>query len=297
MLAPFNRVPQSDVELPSDASKSSCRRRSPIASVTAETAGWHMRGTLISQQDHRSTAGAPTSPRRQWRHLFLLVIGVVSGVLAGPGPAPAAEFLVQELTGALANFQTEAPRGWSFTQMTNSGANSTVERCDAAKPEFNRWSLAQKDGRAPTEDEKREYAALRSRRSRGGTAPKLADQLDLTTLAIIAQEGDRATARCRMKPAEPGDTVANFLSATITWHTPTSTIESVALASTGEFSPAIGVRIREMKTVMTYSLPESGRPSLPASVSTRVQGRAFWFKSLDAERSVTFSEYAWSGRR
>lgn len=270
----------------------------PVSSITSITAGPHARGALASGPVRRPTTRTPSGQRRQRHRWFLLLICALSGVPGGAGSAAAAtESLVQDLTRALATFRTEAPRGWSFIQTTKSGANSTVERCDTAKPEFNRWTLVQKDGQAPTEDEKREYAALRSRRSRRGTAPKLADQLDLTTLELIAQTGDRATVRCRMKPAEPGDTVANFLSATITWHTPTRTIERVVLASAGEFSPALGVRIRDMRTVMTYHLPENGQPSLPASVSTRVRGRAFWFKSLDAERSVTFTEYAWAGRR
>ncbi len=52
-----------------------------------------------------------------------------------------------------------------------------------------------------------------------------------------------------------------------------------------------------MNTVMTYHLPAGDRPSLPQKVSTRVRGRAFLFKSLDADMAVTFSDYAWAGRK
>ena len=58
------------------------------------------------------------------------------------------------------------PRGWSFTQTTAAEGKSTVERCDAAKTEFDRWALVAKDGRDPTPAERKEYAEARSRRCR-----------------------------------------------------------------------------------------------------------------------------------
>ena len=51
----------------------------------------------------------------------------------------------------------------------------------------------------------------------------------------------------------------------------------------------IGINIAETRTVMTYSLPEAGRPSLLQKVTLRVRGRAFWFKSLDQDMTVTYS--------
>src|SRR5215218_10170440 len=63
-----------------------------------------------------------------------------------------------ELTTALETFRSDPPRGWSFTQTTSAEGKSTVERYDAAKPEFARWSLVQKDGRIPTPSELHDYA-------------------------------------------------------------------------------------------------------------------------------------------
>ena len=96
-----------------------------------------------------------------------------------------------ELEAALKNFRAEAPRGWSYTQTTAAEGRSTVERSDAAKPEFDRWTLVQKDGRPPTAGETREYFENRSRRSRGGTAPKLVEQLDLSKLEALARDDIR----------------------------------------------------------------------------------------------------------
>lgn len=219
---------------------------------------------------------------------LLLLAGLNSAVFAAVPP---------ELSAALEAYRGDPPRGWSFTQTTTAEGKSTVERCDAAKPEFDRWSLVQKDGRTPTSDETRDYDEIRSRRSRGGTAPKLTDQFDLTTLEDVSDSPERATYRVRLKPGESGDKTAEFLRMTIVLHKPSRTIESLELASTGEFHPTLGVKIAEMKTVMTYSLPTASQPSLPLLVATRLRGRAFIFKSLDADMTVAFTNYERVGRK
>ena len=69
------------------------------------------------------------------------------------------------------------------------------------------------------------------------------------------------------------------------------------VGSIGEFSPTIGVRIARLSTTMTYGLPAGETPTLPQKVVTHVRGTAFWLKSLDADMTVTFSEYAKAGKR
>lgn len=216
--------------------------------------------------------------------LLLLALGLTATSLAANAPA--------ELSAALQKFRADPPVGWSYTQTTSAEGKSTVERHDAARPVFDRWSLRQKDGRTPTPEEAREYIELRSRRSRGGTAPKLAEQLDPASAEIVGQDAGRTTYRCQLKPAEKSDDTAAFLRATVVVHTPTGAIESIELSNIDSFRPTFGVKIAEMKTRMTYSLPTDGQPSLPQRVETRVRGTAFWFKTLDAELSVVFSDYA-----
>jgi hypothetical protein len=202
-----------------------------------------------------------------------------------------------ELEAALKDFHSEPPRGWSFTQTTVAEGKSTVERCNAARPEFDRWTLVQKDGRTPTTDELKDYYEGRSRRSRTGTAPKLAEQLDLASVETVAQTSERATYRCRLRPGESRDQTAPHLRATIVLHRPTRTIESIELANAEPFAPTLGVKIAELKTMMTYTLPVGDRPSLPQKVTTRIRGRAFIFKSLDGDMTVTFSDYAKVGKK
>lgn len=200
------------------------------------------------------------------------------------------------LEEAIKTFRTEGPKGWSFTQTTRGDGRSRVERYDAAQPEFNRWTLLQQDYRVPTADELRYYRELLSRRSRGGTAPRLTDQLDLTTLVLENDSVERATLRARLKPGEEGDATGEHMAATIILHKPSHTIESFQLAADAPFSPTFGVKITAMKTLMTYSLPDETRPSLLQTSVTHLRGQAFFFKSLDADMTVTFTDYEPAGR-
>jgi hypothetical protein len=222
------------------------------------------------------------------RMRFLVFLCVLANAVFGAAP-PA-------LVAALKTFRTDGPSGWAFTQKTEAEGRSLTERFDPAQRDLVRWTLLQQDGRAPTADERSRYLEDLKHRTQGETAPKLTDQFDLNTLETIGDTPEQATYRLRLKPSEAGDKTAAFLRITLVLHKHTQTIKSVELANTAAFTPTFGVNITEMKTVMTYSLPAEGRPSVPEKVTTRLRGRAFWLKSLDADMTVTFSDYVRAGR-
>jgi hypothetical protein len=213
---------------------------------------------------------------------LVVMTGFTSASAAEPPPL---------LADALKTFRVEGPRGWSFTQTTDGEGHRRVERYNARKPEFDRWTLLEQDGRPPTEEELQDYREKSSRRSRGGTAPDITDQLDLSTIETVDESTERATYRCRLKPGEAGDATAQFLSATLTLHKASKTIQSFELSAHEPFAPTWGVRIKAMKTLMTYSLPIDGVPSLLQKSVTHLRGSAFFFKSLDADMTVTFTDY------
>jgi len=220
---------------------------------------------------------------------FLFLLCVLASAAGATAPA--------DLAAALKTFRTDAPRGWSFTQTTAGEGQRRVERFDAAQPEFDRWTLLKQDSRTPSAEEQIDYKQKLTRRSRGGNAPVLNDQLDLAAPEVVAESPERATYRCRLKPGEAGDKTAEFLRVTLVVHKPTQTIESLEISSASAFQPTWGVTIAEMKTVMTYSLPAGERPSLPQTVTTRLRGRAFFVKSLDADMTVAYADYLKAGKK
>lgn len=174
-----------------------------------------------------------------------------------------------------------------------------VEHYDAGQPEFRRWTLVSQDGAAPAPLEIQNYREKFTRQSRSGNGPRLNQQIDLATVTSLRETTDQTTFTARLKSGEDGDRTAEFLRAVFVWHKPTASIDSFTIESIGEFSPTLGVKIAEMKTTMFYSRPAPGRPRLLQNVSTRLRGRAFWFKSLDADMTVIYTDYqpALAGRR
>ena len=209
---------------------------------------------------------------------------------------PAAAALPPEYTAICHGFQTQNPKGWSFTQTTTAEGRTLVEHYDAAQPEFNRWTLLEENGRPPTEEQAREYQQKFTRRSGGSNAPGIARQLNLDTAERVTEDAERVAYRFQLKTGEDGDKTAAFLRATITFHKATRSIEKFEIANIEIFNPVFGVKIRELLTALHYHLPADGRPALLDKVTTRTRGRAF-FKSLDADMLVTYRDYTWAGKK
>jgi hypothetical protein len=219
---------------------------------------------------------------------FFLLLALLTGSALGAAVPP-------DLAAALKTFRADGPRGWSFTQITTGDNHHYVERYDASRLEPERWSLVESEGHPPSADE--QHAYMQNHTNRSGAGPQLAEAFDLSTVEPVADTADYASYRCRLRPGSSGDKTARFLTATLRVHKPTHTIVSVELASAGEFSPAFIMTISEMKTTMTYSLPAADRPSLLQKVTTHLRGRAFYFKSLDADMTVTYTDYKRVSRR
>lgn len=202
-----------------------------------------------------------------------------------------------ELAEALKGFRAEGTRGWAFTQTTRGSTKSLVERFDPRKHEFERWTLLQKDDRAPTADEIETYNEMQTRRTRGETAPNVKDQIVPDSAELVSDDGVRGTWRFRLNPTDKDDSSAAHMKAAFTLHRPSRTIERVELASFEPFQPVFGVRIQEARTVMEYSLPENDRPTLLQRIEVRLRGRAWLIKSLDDDLSVTYSDHEFAGKK
>jgi hypothetical protein len=221
--------------------------------------------------------------------LLLLVGSALAPVRAGDMPA--------DLKAALAAFKAEGSRGWAFTQSTVGTGRSLVERFDPGLPEMERWTLLQKDGRTPTAKETQSYREMLTRRSRGETAPNVKDQIDPASGLPVSDTGDRVEWRFKLRATDEDDRSAAHMDVVFTLHRPTTTIERVVLASFEPFKPVRGVQVSEARTVIEYSLPEGERPTLLRQITVRLRGRAWWFKSMDQDMTVTYTDYAPMTRR
>lgn len=196
-----------------------------------------------------------------------------------------------ELKEALKNFRSEGSKGWAFTQTTQGDGKSQIERFDPRAHEYKRWTLVQKDGRAPTAEELSRYNELQTRRSTGQSAPNVKDQIDEASGEQLSDDGTRTTWRFKLRATQADDSSAEHMQASFTLHRPTATIERVELASFEGFRPVLGVSISEAQTTIEYTLPDHERPTLLKQVTMKIRGKAWWVRSMDQNMTVTYSEF------
>lgn len=223
--------------------------------------------------------------------LLVCLVFIAFGCHLVAGPTP------PELEAALKEFRAEGTWGWAFTQTTVSAERSRVERFEPLGRNSHHWTLVQQDGSTPSAKDLQTYNELKARRSSNETPPNVKDQIAPGTCEVLEETPERGMYRFQLKPGDEDDDSAEFMRVTFTLHRPTATIERVELASTGPFSPVLMISIKEARTIMTYSLPEGERPTLLKEISVRVRGRAMWVKSLDQDMTVTYSDYAYAGKK
>jgi len=199
-----------------------------------------------------------------------------------------------ELPGAAAAaieaFRADGARGWAYTQTTVDEGRKTIERFDPGRPELVRWTLIEKDGGVPPAPELQRYRERKARRVLTAGPPPLKNQLALDTAELLEETPTRWRYRFHLKPGGGDDRAAVHLRAILTISKTAAAIETFALENIEPFSPAFFVKIEDMRTVMTYSLPTAGEPSHLLRVEAHVRGRAV-LKSLEQSVVVTYSDF------
>ena len=218
-------------------------------------------------------------------------------MMAGLATTPAVAAPSPELAAALDAFRTEGPKGWAFTQTTTAEGRTRVETFDPLQPDHLKMNLVSENGAPPTPDTLRRYREGQTRRTGGYTAPNVKEQLDHKSAELLTTDVDRETWRFKLLPGADDDSSAEHMTMTLVFHVPTRTIERMELASTEPFSPVLGVNVALARTTIEYSLPQDdGTPSLLQRIGVTVRGRAFFFKSLDSDMTVVYSDQRYAGK-
>jgi hypothetical protein len=229
----------------------------------------------------------------------LIGFGVMfsSGCNRTPPPLLHADPVPADFNKALDTFKAEGTRGWSFTQTTETEKEKLVEHFDPSKQDSARWTILQKDGHAPTEKDKQEYADKLSRRGGGETAPDVVQQIDRKAATRVSDDAQKSVYSFRLKPGGKDDSSAIYMVATFTYDKATHTFEKVELSNIQAFSPMFAVKIQEAHTVIYYQLPTADRPTLLDHITLQIRGRALIIRSLDEDMTVSYSDYKYTGQR
>ena len=225
------------------------------------------------------------------RLLHLLGIICLSIVFARGEPVPPA------LDEALRKLNTDAPLGWAFTQTSEGGGRSRVERYRAVGPEPARWDLIELDGHTPTESELEEYRKNQALRAGVGRAPNVKEQINRATARQVDENATHTVWEFQLNPVTEDDSWAEHMVAHFHLNRSTGLIDRVELFAPEPFSPMFAVNITEARTTMVYSPPRDDRPSLLQEITVRVRGKAWIFRSLDSDLTVRYSDYTYVGKK
>lgn len=225
------------------------------------------------------------------RLLHLLGIACLSFTLVQGEPVPPA------LEEALNQLNTDAPLGWAFTQTSEGGGKSRVERYRALGPEPARWDLIAIDGHAPTESELEEYRKNQALRAGVGRAPNVKEQINRSTAREVESTATHTVWQFQLNPVTEDDDWAENMVAQFHLNRSAGLIDRVELFAPEPFSPMFAVNVTEARTIMVYSPPGDDRPSLLKEITVRVRGRAWIFRSLDSDLTVRYSDYTYVGKR
>jgi hypothetical protein len=183
---------------------------------------------------------------------------------------------------------------WSYTMTTHSKEGITIEKHDAAAPAGERWTLLQKDDRAPTQKELLEYRKEKAERAGERRNGKRGDdeQVDRSSIRLVSE--DDRTATFHFRASSSGRMEAAFTKhvlGTLVVNKEGSWAERFQLASSQPIRPIPGVNIREFNVVMTFRRHAQSGEVLFETVESRIRGRAFGVKSLDDDRHVRFTDF------
>jgi hypothetical protein len=195
------------------------------------------------------------------------------------------------LNEALARFTSDAPRGWAYTLTTTRGGETSVERYDPSRPKGGEWTLLQRDGRAATADEIERYL-----RYKASSTPPTAratfekGDLDRGTFTLVREDATTAEFRGRFRE-DLKEPLLSHLFLDLKIEKQPVAVQSFTLRLAGPFSPALGVKMTELEVSMEFSPPTEDRPSLPRASRSRFRGRLFFFKSIEEDLRIAYSDF------
>ena len=185
---------------------------------------------------------------------------------------------------------------WLFTLTTQLDDELLVVRNNPGTDEAGHRQLLSVDGQTPTPGRlkkfrKQEVKRLEEELERGGPT-KYCQLVDLSTLALLEQSNTHATLsftpdiKALTKNREQ-------LQGKIVLNTETKLVEQIHFENTEKLSPAFSVSLNLYQ--MTLSFSQQQGQLLLHNMTSKLAGKAGFFKTFESQVKVDFSDYQYSG--
>jgi hypothetical protein len=212
-------------------------------------------------------------------------------VLAFSLVATAAAEVPPFLRTAIAQFNPDPPAGWAYTLTTARGDDTSSERFDPSRPKGGEWTLLATAGRAPTEKEIERYLRYKASNTPATSRASFArGDLDLEGAQLLSEDADRAEFRIRFRDSVNQPLLAHVV-LDLTVRKSSAQVERSVLRLFEPFSPALGVRMRELTVTTLHEGAEGNLPARPREVVSRFRGRMFFVIPLEEDLRVAYSDF------
>ncbi len=193
---------------------------------------------------------------------------------------------------AVARYSPDAPAGWAYTLTTTRGKDTSRERFDPSRPKGGEWTLLATNGRAPTADEIERY--LRYKASNAPTTTRATFErgdLDFENAELVREDAERGEFRVRFRESASQPLLAHVV-LELTVRKAPAAIERSVMQLVERFSPALGVRMHELRVTTEHNAPTAEQPALPRSVESHFRGRLFFLIPIEEDLRVVYSDFA-----
>jgi hypothetical protein len=197
------------------------------------------------------------------------------------------------LKAALSHFSPGLPSGWAYSVATSRGVDRAVERFDPSATVELQWTLLERNGRKPSEDEQKKY---RSYKATFAENPRIAftrGDLDLGSLHLERDDALRAEYSCRFR-SDIGDQLLSHLRLVLIVNREPAFVEKSELSLVAPFSPVLGMKNLELEMRTTFSPPTSSRPSLPLQTMAHFRGKFFLVIPIEEDLQSDFSDFVFA---
>lgn len=218
------------------------------------------------------------------RLLPVLFACLVLGARAAGLPAP--------YRTALAKLSADVPRGWAYTATTTRNGDTSTERFDPSKPHEEQWTLLARNGRTPTADEAARYRSYRVTTSTSTLRATFErGDIDSGSAELVSEDAARAVYRCKFRK-DVDDEMLNHLELTLVFRKAPLAVEKFILRLVEPFSPVLGMKMHELMVEVSVSPATAETPPLPRESRSRFHGRVLFFKSVDEDVRVSYSDFS-----
>ena len=218
-----------------------------------------------------------------------ILVAVLGITLAAAAAEP--EIVARALDAA----DKDARKDWAYTMIVVEDGKERIERFDPSRDVEHEWTLVKVESRKPTAGDIEDYRKTKERRRESDDESSLRDMIQEGTLHLLREDDRQAVYAFKVKGKDNKEQkMMDHVGAELHIDKTGPWVERLEMKSAGEFNPMMGVTIEHFAMTITYIPIENGSV-VPGRVETKVQGKAFFIKTIDSDVRITFSDYRYVG--